>query len=37
MSDEREKLEIEAAELVTALENEDLDGFRSHVFGAASV
>ncbi|UAL53342.1 MULTISPECIES: magnesium transporter [Metabacillus] len=29
MSDEREKLEIEAAELVTALENEDLDGFRS--------
>ncbi|MGM0921816.1 MAG: magnesium transporter [Bacillota bacterium] len=29
MSDEREKLEIEAAELVTALEKEDLDGFRS--------
>ncbi|MCM3595209.1 magnesium transporter [Metabacillus idriensis] len=29
MSDEREKLEIEAAKLVTALENEDFEGFRS--------
>ncbi|TDL80623.1 magnesium transporter [Peribacillus frigoritolerans] len=28
MSDEREKLEIEAAKLVTALENEDFEGFR---------